>query len=93
MSTALVIELLKVLGIPLIASAILTFLKVLAGRKKFAPVMGVEIGMDLSILAAGACGGIFCKRYTDCEMVNSAHRLRDRRGPAMHPICGDTFLH
>src|ERR1035438_3682339 len=59
MSSELFIQLLEILGIPVVAAIILTFIKVATGDKPFEPELGVDIGMDLSILAAGACGGIF----------------------------------
>jgi hypothetical protein len=54
MSSELLIQFLEILGIPVVASFILTFIKVATGGQPFVPEMGVDIGMDLSILAAGA---------------------------------------
>ncbi len=49
----------ELLGIPLLVFVILAVIKDATGEKRFGPGDAAELGMELSILAAGACGGIF----------------------------------
>jgi di/tricarboxylate transporter len=52
---SLAIQIPEVIGIPLIAFLIVVLIK----EDQFTPEGAAQIGMELSILAAGACGSIF----------------------------------
>jgi hypothetical protein len=59
MNPDLLVKLAEILGIPIVVAAILTIIKVATGAQEFKPEMGADVGMDLAMVAAGACGGIF----------------------------------
>ena len=52
---SLAVQIPEIVGIPLLAFAIVIFVR----ADEFTPESGSEIGMELAILAAGACGAIF----------------------------------
>ena len=49
----------EIIGIPLVALFIISFIKAATSPTQWGNENAVEIGMDLSILAAAACGSIF----------------------------------
>lgn len=49
----------EIIGIPLVALFIISFIKAATSPTQWGNENAVDIGMDLSILAAGACGSIF----------------------------------
>jgi hypothetical protein len=53
------IPFLEIIGIPLVALGILTFIVGATDKTPISNEKAVDIGMDLGILAIGACGGIF----------------------------------
>ena len=53
------IKLPEIIGIPLVALFIITMIKAATSPVRFGNEHAVDIGMDLSILAAGACGSVF----------------------------------
>jgi hypothetical protein len=53
------IKLPEIIGIPLVALFIITMIKAATSPVQFGNEHAVDIGMDLSILAAGACGSVF----------------------------------
>jgi hypothetical protein len=53
------IKLPEIIGIPLVALFIIIFIKAATTPVQYGNENAVDIGMDLSILAAGACGSIF----------------------------------
>jgi hypothetical protein len=53
------IKLPEIIGIPLVALFIISFIKAATSPVQFGNENAVDIGMDLSILAAGACGAVF----------------------------------
>ena len=55
----LIQEILVTIGIPIITLVIITPIKAMSSKHDLTTESGVEIGMDIALLAAGACGGIF----------------------------------
>jgi hypothetical protein len=49
----------EIVGIPLLALGIIVLLREMSSTKQYGPEDAAEMGMELSILAAGACGAIF----------------------------------
>jgi hypothetical protein len=58
-SQSLWIQIPLIIGIPLIALLIITLIKGATASLPFGNVDAVDIGMDLAVLATGACGSIF----------------------------------
>lgn len=58
-SQSLWLQIPEVIGIPVVALFIITFIRAATSAKKFANEQAVDVGMDLAILATGATGGIF----------------------------------
>jgi hypothetical protein len=56
---SLLIQLPEIIGIPVVALFIITFIKAATSAKKFQNDQAVDVAMDLAILATGASGGIF----------------------------------
>jgi uncharacterized membrane protein AbrB (regulator of aidB expression) len=55
MHQSLAIQIPEIIGIPVLAFTIMVLIK----EDRFVPQQAAQIGMELSILAAGACGAIF----------------------------------
>jgi len=58
-SQSLWIQIPLIIGIPLVAIVIITLIKGATASLPFSNVDAVDIGMDLAVLATGACGSIF----------------------------------
>jgi hypothetical protein len=55
----LIQKVVEIIGIPFVVLLILTVVKALSDENPIGPEKAADIGMDLAILAVGACGGIF----------------------------------
>jgi hypothetical protein len=53
------IQIPEILGIPLVALFIITFIKASTSAKKISNDQAIDIAMDLAILATGAAGSVF----------------------------------
>ncbi len=55
-------EIVRVVGIPSLALTVIILIKVATAAKKVSGEDAVDWGMDIAVLATGACGAIFANR-------------------------------